>query len=228
MFQDVGAAYKYQIPLPQSQERGARRPVNLPFGLRLLQRARKQRQSGRANRGRSSTRQCIGSNTSSSDDLSTSSSSWSSDPEDLEDGAVGVTSPAMAAERQEVLNDELEQLAGQAARASSSSYFSTETGLIGVEVLPVSRRGKLPRCYHCMRDIPRGVVRFLYSFDRRRPWKYIHAGCVVACVTSLPGGLVQAIRFITEAQDGGTQPAEIASVLSQLLVDLTTAPVPSS
>jgi hypothetical protein len=207
-----------------------RRPVVLPFGIRPVRRrsgARRQQQNlhGRmpsngsteqvADEGTShstSDSDSQGSQTSSS---SLTSSSSSSSPDASEEDPEPVEAVALQIELQEGVVHEM--LHGESpAQVTAKTFFNTHVGILDLSFAPA--RGKSARCFHCNLIIERGASRFSYSYDVKRPWKYIHGNCAVSFLKSLKSqpAVDQAIVFARAF----TAKLEHPQALQDLMVDV--------
>jgi hypothetical protein len=223
------------VCVPLEMQRLARRPrVVLPFGARVPRRHRQQPQIRRA--VAHPVDSCTDSDSSSSSShSSTTSSSSSSSSSSVSSTGSNSLSPNSHSEPEvpeavacEIEQAEVEALRGHANVAAASTFFNSHVGVLDFSISP--GRGKPAACYHCGDKIGRGVARFTYSYNVRRPWKYIHEGCLVFFLNALasPQAVAQAVAFCQDFTLKFHQPEQLRDLISQVLLQLAHSPSSSS
>lgn len=224
--QQLGLTTTFCCSLVKPANNPARRnrpPLQLPFGLQLPKRQRKRRKATLST-GRERILQPHDSSSSSEESNSSCQTGLegggvlrsASVGEALVDDVPINTVAEQEAKRAEQLELELlnEALLQQ---VPASTFFNKQVGLVGVDFIPASSRGKTAQCFYCNQRIDKGQVRYHFAFNIRRPWRYVHADCVQMCVRDHPDGQVQALGFLLDAQHKYNNQAEIATSVRELL-----------
>jgi hypothetical protein len=245
-----------QASLPLKKSRSVRPTVRLPFGISLPKKARcrkstkPQNHSGlrSANRvkkqsdpSRVQSPQCDSSHSdfthasdpssgpSESDTaLSASISSLdSSDEEAVEEPKVIPTSEAFLLELSAAKAEEPQTIVRS---STAAGFFTSHTGVLGCEVAPVKSRGRPTTCFHCQCLVEKGQPRFSYSYNVKRPWKYLHDFCLVPLVRSKNSqeSLEQATAFCADFQLRSDQPQLLRDSVSHVLLQLLSTTASSS
>lgn len=105
---------------------------------------------------------------------------------------------------------------------ADKTFFNSHVGVLDFKEGQYKSRGRVAICYHCSKVIERSDCRFVYSYNIKRPWKYIHDFCFVAFVRQRESdsALVDAIAFLSDFQcntDKASQLREVAATLLQQL-----------
>lgn len=85
-------------------------------------------------------------------------------------------------EGQDTVLHELQQEQSLAS-VPATTFFNAHVGIIDVSFGPT--RGKAASCFHCTHVIEKGAARFSYSYNVRRPWRYVHSDCLVPFLAAL-------------------------------------------
>lgn len=231
--------------LPLKKERAARKPrVVLPFGLQAPKRQRRDRLAPRGGAVAPNVAQpseplldheqavMEPDSTSSSDSdtssesngsASSSSSQQESDSEpdapeaiamQIEDQAEAVV---LALQEQPVPNSK-----------AAATFFNSHVGVLELSLAPSG--GKTAACYHCSGTIQKGSARYTYSYNIKRPWKYIHETCLILFLKKLDSkeAFDQAVAFCEEFLSKSDQTAGLRSVVSHLRLQLNVSSTSSS
>lgn len=117
--------------------------------------------------------------------------------------------------------------------ATDKTFFNSHVGILDLKPGLLKSRGRVATCYHCNKLIERAECRYVYSYNIKRPWKYIHDFCLVSFVRQQKSDsvLADAIVFLSDFQcnaDKESQLREIAAIaLQQLSVKSSSSTDPS-
>ena len=234
--------------------RVVRPPVALPFGFKLSRRRGRRPSQPVANRNgavtvssRSSLRadeapvidetaslqvSSSESQPDGSSEASTSSSESSScaDSEASPSSESGPEAPEAIAtefEGQDAVLHDLQQ-EQSLSNVPATTFFNTHVGILDVSLGPV--RGKTASCFHCADAIRRGTARFSYSYDVKRPWRYVHGDCLVPFIAALKAerALEQAYFFADNYLANVENPLALRDLVSNIRSQLLSQSSPSA
>jgi hypothetical protein len=230
------------------QKPRVKRPqVRLPFGIKAPKRRRQPLGKSKAGRhGGRSIPAPIEHNSSapspqrsSSTSTTSSSSGNTSDSDYTSEGSEGslssdnsrpsnLKSHKVVQEASNILQDEVAAHVQGSTRivegpvATDKTFFNSHVGILDLKQGQPKSRGRAATCYNCEKLIEKAECRYVYSYNIRRPWKYIHDFCLVAFVRQQESDsvLADAIMFLSDFQcnaDKESQLREIAATALQQL-----------
>jgi hypothetical protein len=240
------------------KERVQRPKVVLPFGIPMHRRPRTTRGVDRLKRARGEGPSCRRRDRDQQcrdQDASTSSSSYStsqssstessSESPELEksddlsppDYSSAIVCPGMVEQEGDIM---MEEVAAQSLQpphvvevpipvTSGGTFFNQRVGVLDFNAGSTKSRGRSAMCYHCNRIIERGSTRFSYSYNVKRPWKFLHEHCLVPLVRGLGSeARDQALAFCLDFQSDVNKGVELRDSVSQLSHQLQYEPASAS
>lgn len=227
--QQLGLTTTFCCSLVKPANNSAKRnrpSLQLPFGLQLPKR-RRRRRTAALSTDRERTLQ-LGDSSSSSEESNSSCRTG------FEGGGLRSASVGEALVDDVPINTVAEQEAKQAEQLElellhdavhqqvpASTFFNKQVGLVGVDFIPASSRGKTAQCFYCNQRVDKGQVRYHFAFNIRRPWRYVHPDCVQMCIQDYPDGQAQALGFLLDAQHKYNNQVEIMTSVRELLSHLS-------
>lgn len=157
---------------------------------------------------------------SSASSASSSSSNSDSEPEVPE---------ALAVEIEDQIEAVVEQFeALPEHNVKTTTFFNSQVGVLEVSLAP--SRGKPASCYHCSVKILKETIRFTYSYNIRRPWKFIHGSCLFQFLNRLDSqqAIDQAVTFCHDFLSKSDQSQHLRDAVSQLRFQLNAKSATSS